>query len=1012
MQRDRRELEQEGGTAGPPVPGMDWRLERFPNLMPHRVEEILLVSTAYDSFILEEDGLLTELIFSEYIDLGLTHAPRVTRVSTGEEALAAIRDGNFGLVITMLRLGNMDLAKFGRAVRELDPELPVVLLIANDIELARFADVRRHADVDSVYVWHGDAKIFLAIIKVIEDRWNVEHDVRRGGVGTIILIEDSVRFRSSLLPIMYTELVRQTRTVMAEGINRRHRQLRMRARPKILVAETYEQGVELYEKYGRSLFGVISDVSFLRGGRVDSQAGLEFIRQVKADNPDIPALLQSSDPANRVLAEQIGACFLHKRSTTLLLDVREFMLSNFGFGDFVFRLPDNREVGRAKDLRAIVRLLREVPVESLEFHARRNHFSNWLRARTEFALARRLRPRRVSEFADLEDLRRYLVAAFEEAIRHNRRGVIEDFDRARFDASFRFSRIGGGSLGGKARGLAFVDALLARSKADFGYDGVQVYVPQTVVIGTDVFDEFLERNHILAQALQTDNDEWVNRACETAKLPQRVLPELRAYLATVRGPVAVRSSSLLEDSQFHPFAGIYRTLMLRNNDADDDVRLEHLCEAIKLVYASTFSERARGYLAATPHRIEEEKMAVVLQPIVGRKRDGHFYPSFAGTARSYNFYPFGGMKPEEGVASVALGLGLTVVEGGDALHFCPARPHILPQLGNVREFLKHSQRGFYAVELGDCGCGPPAGPESVVRLDLNVAERHGVLAALGSTWSPENEALYDGIYRQGVRLVTFAHVLKADVFPLASILQKLLEVGRQGLGGPVEIEFAVNLDGTPKEFAVLQMRPAAGAGRLDAVEIGDPPRESVLCASPQALGNGVIDALEDVIYVKPEAFDAGQTGLIAQELGALNEDLRTEDRGCLLIGPGRWGTADRWLGIPVNWAQISAAQVIVETTLDNFLVDPSQGSHFFQNLTSFGVGYLAVNPAADQGFIDWGWLGQQPVVHETEFVRHVRLKAPLQVRIDGRSSRAVILKRAARAAALPRARLPRRANEG
>ncbi|MGD8450758.1 MAG: PEP/pyruvate-binding domain-containing protein [Phycisphaerae bacterium] len=974
----------------------DWRLKRFPHLMRRRVEEILLVSSAYDAFSLEEDGLLTEAIYTDYADLGLTHAPNVTRVSTGEEALAAVRTQHFDLVITMLRLGDMDVFRFSRELRQVNHELPIVLLIASNWELTRVTEQRHQLDVDGVYVWHGDTKVFLAIIKCLEDRWNAEEDARLADVGVIILVEDSVRFRSSLLPIMYAELVKQTRAVMADGINRMHKLLRMRARPKILVAETYDEGIRLYERFGRHLFGVIADVSFPRGGRQDPHAGIDFIRRVKADAPDTPALLQSSDPANRALAEAIGAQFLHKRSATLLEDVRHFMLNNFGFGDFVFRLPDGREVGRAGDLRTMAHVLAQVPVESLDYHARRNHFSNWLRARTEFALARRLRPRRVSDFRDIESIRRYLMNAFSQALRTNRRGMVEDFSRERFDAASRFARIGGGSLGGKARGLGFVDALLAGTELERDFPGVDVHVPNSVVIGTDVFDEFLDANRLRMVALRTANDEWLTWAFLTAKLPEAVIRDLQVFIDRVRGPIAVRSSSLLEDSQYHPFAGTYATHMIPNAHADHRIRLAQLCDAIKLVYASTFFASARRYLAVTPHRIEEEKMAVVLQPVVGTRHENCFYPSCAGVARSYNFYTFGHMQPEDGVALVALGLGKTVVDGGKSLRFCPTHPQVLPQLSGGKAFLDESQRTFYAVDLREPERGPTVDPDqALVSLELEDAERHGTLAPLASVWSPENQALYDGICRPGLRVVSFAHVLKSDLFPLAAILRRLLQMSQSGMNRPVEMEFAVNLDTQPREFAILQVRPSVrGDDDSEQVDLGNCAAEDILCCSPRALGNGVIRSVRDVVYVRPERFDATRTREIAAEIGTLNDTLLTENCPYVLIGPGRWGSSTPTLGIPVGWGQISAARVIVETTLSNFAVDPSQGSHFFQNLVSFGIAYLTVDPRTERGHVDWDWLAAQPAQQEGTFVRHVRLAEPLETRINGRSSRAVILKRA------------------
>ncbi|MFH1746147.1 MAG: PEP/pyruvate-binding domain-containing protein [Planctomycetota bacterium] len=795
---------------------------------------------------------------------------------------------------------------------------------------------------------------------------------------------------------MYTELVNQTRAVMADGINRMHKLLRMRARPKILVAETYEEGMELYSQFHKYMFGVIADVSFPRGGHQDPRAGIEFIRQVKVDYPDTPALLQSSDLENRTLAEAIGAHFLHKRSATLLEDVREFMLTNFGFGNFMFRMPDGREVGRAADLRSMAAELRRVPAESVEYHARRNHFSNWLRARTEFTLARRLRPRRVSDFSDLESIRQYLISSIDEALRVNRRGMVEDFSRERFDAGSSFARIGGGSLGGKARGLAFVDALLAGTELDREFPEVNIHVPHSVVIGTDVFDEFLESNRLRVMALRTRDDEWLTWAFLTAKLPPRVVRDFQAFLQLVRCPIAVRSSSLLEDSQYHPFAGVYATHMISNNHNDDQVRLAQLCDAVKLVYASTFFSAARHYLEATPHRIEEEKMAVVLQPVVGSRYRNHYYPNFAGMARSYNFYPFGHMQPEHGVVSVALGLGKMVMEGGAALRFCPTHPQVLPQLSLGEAFLNQSQRTFFAVDMNHPERGPDANEdESLPELDLDIAEQDGTLAPVASIWSPENQTFYDGIYRLGIRAVTFAHVLKSDVFPLARILERLLQLGHAGINRAVEIEFAVNLNAQPKEFAILQLRPCMGGeDDTEPVDVGECSGADVLCHSPSALGNGLIDNVRDIVYVRPENFDPTRTFEIAAELAKLNETLLASNQPCLLIGPGRWGSSTPALGIPVNWADISAARIIVETTLKDFIVDPSQGSHFFQNLVSFGIAYLTIDPLGGRGYLDWQWLADQPAEWEGPLVRHIHLNHPLEARIDGRDSQAVVLKRA------------------
>lgn len=988
-----------GSTADLATSGHDWRQGRFPNLMPNRIQEVLLVSSPYDSFILEEDGLLTEMVFTEYLDLGLTHAPNITRVTNGEEALARLREERFDLVITMLRLGDMNVPKFGQAVRELRPGLPLVLLISSEWELARVVHQQENLNVDGIYVWHGDTKLFIAIIKVIEDRLNAAHDAHTGDVGVIILVEDSVRFRSSLLPIVYSELVKQTRAVMTEGLNHMDKLLRMRARPKVLVAETYEQGIEYYRRFRKQLFGVIADVSFPRAGEQNRRAGIDFIRQIKTNSPDIPALLQSSDLGNRELAELVGARFLHKRSATLLEDLRRFMLDHFGFGDFVFRLRDGREVARAANLQQMARVLRDVPTESVEYHAVRNHFSNWLRARTEFALARRLRPRQVSEFENLEDLRRYLSRGISEAIGHNRRGLVEDFSRQRFDPESGFARIGGGSMGGKARGLAFVNALLARSELEDEFPDIRVQVPPTVVIGTDIFDEFLDSNGIRHDVLCSNDDDWIRRAFMAGRLPDQVFEDLRVFIDLVRTPVAVRSSSLLEDSQYYPFAGVYTTFMLPNNASDDTVRLRQLRDAIKLVLASTFLTTARRYLEATPHRIEEEKMAVILQPIIGAQRGDTFYPDFSGVARSYNYYPFGQMKPEDGVATVALGLGKTVVDGGQALRFCPAHPQILPQLAENEVFIDQSQRAFYAVDLGGPPCNPCADHDGCLKcLDLDDAENHGTLHLLGSVWSPDDAAFYDGIHRPGVRVVTFAHILKSEAFPLAPLLRSLLHIGRTGMNSPVEIEFAADLASDPKRFAVLQIRPCGTCVDQESVDLSDLARDELLCYSAHALGNGNTLGVRDIVYVRPDHFDPAHTVAMAEQIGQCNERLMEDNCPYVLIGPGRWGSSHNRLGIPVNWSQISAARVIIETMLEDFIVEPSQGSHFFQNLTSFGISYLTINPFTEDGFIDWDWLEQQPRAAETEFVRHVRLSHPCEVRVSGEVSHGAILKRGTHAA--------------
>lgn len=965
----------------------------FHNLMPHRIDDVLLVSSLYESFILEEDGLVGELITSEFHDLNLSNAPRVRRVAETREALETIQRRHVDLVITLTGPMRRNLAEFGAAAKRVRPDVPVVVLADDAGELLRQPQLRDKRVIDRTFVWNGDAKILLAIIKLIEDRLNADADTQMGDVRIIILVENSVRFYSTYLPLIYTELMKLTQSLMAEGVTPMHKLLRMRARPKILLAETYEEACELYRKYSPYLLGVISDVRFPRGGERDPEAGLEFTRMIRAEQPYLPVLLQSSDEWVAGAAADLHAAFLNKRSRTLFRDMRNFILNNLGFGDFVFTLPDGTEVDRAADLRAFEEALARVPEESILFHARNNHFSNWLMARTEFELASRIRPRKVSDFASIEDVRRYLISTLAEFREKSRAGVVTRFSPGTFDASSRFTRIGGGSIGGKARGLAFINALIRRHNLHNRFEGVRIAVPTSAVLGTEVFDAFIEENRLHRLLSEDVPDEEVVRICRSARMPGGVLRDLAAFLRLVRFPLAVRSSSLLEDSHDRPFAGIYETYMIPNNHPDLDVRLDQMFDAIKLVYASTWRRAAKRYLEATGRQPEEEKMGVILQEIVGSAFGDRFYPTFSGVARSYNFYPTPEMSPQDGVAAVALGLGKTVVEGGACLLFSPTHPHILPQYPTTQDLLAHSQREFFALNLTPDGTLPVSlADANLVRLGLDVAEQDGTLAPLGSVYSPENDMVYDGIFRSGPRLVTFAHVLKAGLFPLADALRLLLDLAGNSMGCPVEIEFAVDMTTKPMEFGFLQVRPIISDEESDAVRVGSVTPDEAICFSTQSLGHGRMGDLSDIVYVKPEQFDSAHTTQIAAEVARINESLRQAERACVLIGPGRWGTADRWLGIPVTWEQISSARVIVETTLQNFVVTPSQGTHFFQNLTSLRVGYLTVDPATDGGFIDWSWLDRQPSVTETEHLRHVRLARPLAVRLDGRTRRGAIFK--------------------
>jgi CheY-like chemotaxis protein len=972
------------------------RAQGFQSLMQRRVENILLVSSLYDSFILAEDGQLNELILSEFLELNLRHTPRLTRVSSGAGALALAREEpRYNLIISSMHLGDMDALALARKVREAGLDVPVILLAYDSRELADFVKRNDVSDIDRVFLWQGDVRILLAIVKYVEDRMNVAHDSGVMGVQVVLVVEDNVRFYSSFLPAIYTEIMNHSQSLVPEGINLSHKLMRIQARPKILLGSTYEEAWRYFEAYGENVLGIISDVEFPRDGRLNREAGAELARRVRESRPDIPIMLQSSHRENAFLAREAGASFLMKGSPTFLQQLRRFMVENFNFGDFVFRLPDGTEVDRAHDLKELEEKLRTVPAESLGYHGERNHFSNWLKARTEFSLAHRLRPRKVSDFPTLDGLRGDLIRSIQEYRRDMKQGIVADFDRESFDPDSGFSRIGGGSLGGKARGLAFVNLLLTEHDVRDRFKGVRVSVPPSVVLSTDLFDQFIEANGLHDFAINASDDGALLRRFLEAEFPEAHREDLAAFLGKARYPLAVRSSSLLEDSQYQPFAGIYETYMLPNNHPDPEVRLGQLIDAVKRVYASTFSTRAKTYLGTTPYRLEEEKMAVILQKVVGAVHGDRFYPDFAGVARSYNFYPISPATTADGIAAVALGLGETVVDGGACIRFCPRYPRHLVQFSSVRDVLQNSQREFCALTLRDVAFEDGRPAFELERLGLEAAEADGTLSLLGSTYSPENDAVYDGISRPGVRLVNFAPILKHRLFPLAEILEQLLEIGKEGTSTPVEIEFAVCLSapsGAPKVFGFLQLRPLALSREMAELELGNEDPAHLLCSSPAVLGHGKIDDLRDVVVVDRHRFDRGRSREVAREVARVNASLTAAGLPYLLCGVGRWGSADPFLGIPVTWDQICSARVIVESGFKDFKVTPSQGTHFFQNITTSQVGYFTVNPDEDQGFLDWEWLARQPAIEELEFVRHLRFKDPVVVKMNGKKNEGVILK--------------------
>jgi len=976
--------------------GQSTRFQRFQDLMPYRVREILLVSSLYDSFILSEDGSFYESLLTEYLGLGLTHMPQITRVSNGSEAVKlATQPNRFDIVITSLRAGDMHARDLAARIKRVGSDTPVVLLTYDNRELNELVESGGVSAFDKVFIWQGDFRVFLAIIKFVEDRNNVEMDTQLVGVQTIILIEDNVKFYSSYLPLIYTAVLEHTTDLIAEGVNPAHKLLRMRARPKIILCGTYEEAWEYFSAYHESVLGVISDIEFPKDGVLDKEAGFELAREVKGWHADIAVLLQSRDVSAKSRSEAIGAQFLQKGSAVLLHELRRFMMHHFGFGDFIFRLRDGTVVGRASDLRSLEDQIYVVPDESLEYHGERNDFSVWLKARTEFLLAHRLRPIKLSDFDSVAGLREHLISRLREHRREQHRGSIIDFDADTFDEHRSFARVGSGSLGGKARGLGFANSLINAYGLEQRFEGVRISVPPSVILGADVYDQFLEENGLFDFAARCEDDDEITERFLEAQFPDMYADVLNSFLYTFRDPLSVRSSGLLEDSQFMPFAGIYETIMIPNNHHDQEIRLRDLIESIKRVYSSTFYQSVKRYIKSTPYRLEEEKMAVVVQKLIGTTHDSRYYPGFSGVARSHNFYPIKPMKTSDGIASVALGLGKTVVEGGATIRFCPRFPKHIVHFSSVDEILKYSQNTFFALELPDPDIPVEAGHEmELVSCGLDVAEVDGVLSDLGSTYSLENHTIYDGVSRKGPRLVTFAPILKYDVFPLPAILEELLELCKRGMNGPVEIEFAVNTSmprGEPAEFYLLQMRPMVIEQEMERLRILDTHREDLICRSDVVLGNGVVSNIHDVVIVDHDTFDRRKSEQVAGEIRGFNHELVERNLPYLLIGVGRWGSADPWLGIPVRWEDINGARVIVEAGLRDIKVAPSQGTHFFQNITSSKVGYITVHDS-DGSFIDWEWLTQQKAAEKAEFTRRISFEEPITVIMDGHRRSAVILK--------------------
>lgn len=967
----------------------------FANLMNKRIYNVLLIATKYDSFMLEDDGRVDEQIFNEYTSLSLRYPPRFTQVTTEEEALNELKNRNFELIICMPNMDNRDIFAAASEIKVHYPNIPIVVLTPFSKEVSKRIANEDLSAIDYVFSWLGNSELLLAIIKLIEDKMNAPDDTASVGVQIILLVEDSIRFYSSALPHLYKFVLEQSQMFAKEALNDHQRTLRMRGRPKIKLARNYEEAVRIFDQYWDNMLGIISDMSFMHNGVKDPYAGYKFGQYVRKTGLIIPFVLESSEASNHVYAKELNASFIDKNSKSYPQDLKKKIMQRFGFGDFVILNPHTKEeIMRIKDLKDLQKKVFQIPDDSLVYHLSRNHFSRFFYSRAMFPPAEVLKHVDVSDYKDMDEARKLIFDLIVQYRRMKNTGVVAVYQKDRFDEYSNFARIGDGSLGGKGRGLAFIGAMVKRYPK-LESDNFAVNIPKTVVICTDIFDEFMETNELYPVALGDADDETILRYFLRASLPSRLIEDLMAFFDVVKSPIAVRSSSLLEDSHYQPFAGIYSTYMVPKIEEKYDM-LRTVSDAIKAVYASVFYKDSKAYMTATSNLIDQEKMAIVLQEVVGSRYNDHFYPTMSGVARSLNFYPIGNEKAEDGIANIALGLGKYIVDGGQTLRFSPRHPHSILQMSTMDFALRETQTRFYALDLKNMAEAFSVDDAfNLVKLGLKDADAEGSLKYIVSTYDPYDQIIRDGYYPGGRKILSFVNILQHDVFPLADTLDQILRIGQQEMGRPVEIEFAVNMDPsdhTRATFYLLQIRPIVDNKEIMDEDLSLVKNEETILSSTSVLGHGIVGDVQDIIYVKTGAFNSSNNQLIAYEIEKMNRSFTDQEKGYVLVGPGRWGSSDSWLGIPVKWPHISNARVIVECGLENYRVDPSQGTHFFQNLTSFGVGYFTVNPFKGDGWFDEAFLNAQPAVEETEYLRHVRFDAPITIKMDGKKSLGVVLK--------------------
>jgi CheY-like chemotaxis protein len=977
---------------------LDFSQTPFNLLMQKRIQQVLIICSNYDFYMLEEDGRIDEQIFNEYVSLNLRYPPVFIHTDSAKEAFEILEREKIELVIEMLSIGDVDTFELAKRIKSKYSSIPIVVLTHFSREVSLRLQNEDLSAIDYVFCWLGNADLLVAIIKLIEDRMNVEFDVDKVGVQVILLAEDSVRFISSYLPNLYKIILKQSREFMKEALNEHQKMLRARGRPKILLATTSEEALSLYERFKFNLLGIISDVSFKKKNKdIETRDGLELCRHVKSEDKHMPVLLQSSDIANEIPAKEMGAGFINKGSKTLSIELRNFVVRNFGFGEFTFRDPDTmQEIARAADLQALQHLILKIPDSVLQYHTRRNEISKWLNARALFPIGQMFKFLSTDDFPTLSELRSFIYESIANFRMSKGRGVIAEFDKESFDEYLIFSRIGEGSIGGKARGLAFLDAQIKKHNLIYKYDNIIVTIPWTVVIGTDIFDEFLESNDLHKIVMSDISDEEMLQRFLVSQLPGKLYQDLYALVSALHNPVAVRSSSKLEDSHYQPFAGIYSTYMVPLVENDKPRMVRMITDAIKCVYASVFFKSSKAYMAATSNVIDEEKMGIIIQEVCGNQYGNRFYPAISGVARSINFYPIKPEKPEDGIVNLAFGLGKYIVDGGSSLRFSPKYPKKILQLSTPEMALRDTQKTFYALDINLNEFTPTIDDGfNLHKLSIREAENDAALKYVASTYDQENNSITEGMGMKGRRIISFSKVLNHNIFPLAEIVHDILTIGQRQMNNPIEIEFAVNLDtppNQPKIFNALQIRPIVLSEQTKNIQIDEYNKDQTILYSESALGNGLFENLSDLIYIRPDTFNASFSNEIASKLEELNEQFRAKKKNYVLIGPGRWGSSDPWLGIPIKWGQISEARIIIESGLDQYRIDPSQGTHFFQNLTSFRVGYMTVNPYRKDGYYDVDYLTNQPALFEDKFIRHIHFDKAMLIKIDGRNNKGIILK--------------------